>query len=257
VSYQLEATSYPFFALVTHVTNSNAMIGYLRSLNYNKRFAHSGQTLLYKRQGYISSALLMQELTDTLETHGPLLRAAKAEREERERERSLVEIQDREFQESLRRDQEREQRKNEEKIRQRMEEELKLKEEKEREKLKIKEEMENQLKRQREEIERIEREKKRAEKQKLIHQILPPEPEKSNTTTDLVIRLTDGSRIHRRFLISDALELVFAFVATKEDTENIVLVTHYPRKIYTDRTITLHDAGLYPQASLFVEDKPL
>jgi len=196
----------------------------------------------------------MKELTDTLETHGPLLIAAKSVKEEQERERNLVETQDREFQESLQRDQERDKRKIEEENRLKMEEEMRLKAEMEREEMRRKEEMEREERKKREEMERSERERKIKEQARKVMNILPPEPEKSEKTTELMIRLTDGSRINRRFLSTDPIELVFAFVATKEIIENKVLVTHYPRKTYSDGKMTLLDAGLHPQAAMFVEE---
>jgi len=69
-----------------------------------------------------------------------------------------------------------------------------------------------------------------------------------------MIRLSDGSKIRRRFLSTDPLEFVFAFVTTKELMENKVLVTHYPRKTYSDGKMTLLEAGLCPQAAMFVEE---
>jgi len=230
------------------------MSGYLQSLNYNKRFGRSGTTLLYKHQGYISQELLMQALTDILETHGPLLQAAKSEREERERERYLVEMQDREFQESLQRDREREQRQLEQENELRMEEDMRQKAEIDREEAKRRGEEEKEERRKKEELERIERERKIEEQSRIIMKTLPSEPEKSDKTTELVIRLSDGSRIRRRFLSGDPLEHVFAFVGTKEIIDNKVLATHYPRKIYSDKKMTLQDAGLCPQAAIFVEE---
>jgi len=254
LSNQFGVTSYPFFAVVANVSNTETMWGYLQSLNYNKRLSKSGTNLLYRKEGYIAEEQLMQALTDTLETHGPLLVAAKSEREERERERNLVEMQDREFLESLQRDREREQRRIEEENRRRMEEESRRREELEREEAKRKEELEREEKKKREELEKLERERKIEEQSRIILKTLPPEPEKSDKTTELMIRLTDGSRIRRRFLSTDPIDLVFAFVATKEIVDNKVLTTHLPRKTYSNGKMTLQEAGLCPQATMFVEE---
>ena len=49
--------------------------------------------------------------------------------------------------------------------------------------------------------------------------------------------------------------MVFEFVAAKDPTtEKYSLVTHFPRKAYTDPNQTVKEAGLTPQALLFVEE---
>jgi hypothetical protein len=49
---------------------------------------------------------------------------------------------------------------------------------------------------------------------------------------------------------------VFDFVRAKETTlEKYNLVGQFPRKVYTNGTITLQDAGLVPKAVLYVEEE--
>jgi len=254
LSNRFRATTYPFLAVITNFTNSSSFKAYLLSLNYTERWARSGTIMLFKSQGYIEQDNLLRDLTDTLETHGALLLAAKAEREDREQDRTLVERQDKEFQESLQRDREREQRKIDEENRKRLEEETLRRVEMELAEKRKREFIELEERGKREEMERIERERRQEEQAKQALKILPIEPEKSNQTTELAIRLTDGSRIRRRFLVTDPLEYVFILVATKEDIGNKVLATHYPKKIYSEKGMTLQEAGLVPQAAVFVEE---
>lgn len=257
LSTKFGATTYPFLAVITNFTSSSSFNAYLLSLNYTERWARSGTILLFKSQGYIPQENLLRDLTDTLETHGALLLAAKAEKEDREQDRTLVERQDKEFQESLQRDREREQMKMEEENRKRLEEEAERRFQMEFAEKRKREFLELEERGKREEMERIERERRQEEQAKQALKILPAEPEKSSQTTELAIRLTDGSRIRRRFLVTDPLEYVFMLVATKEDIGNKVLATHYPKKIYSEKGMTLLEAGLVPQAAVFVEEIPM
>jgi len=73
----------------------------------------------------------------------------------------------------------------------------------------------------------------------------------------LVIRLTDGSRLQRRFKKTDKIQDIFNFVdASHIDLDGgYDLVSNFPRKVFVDRSITLDQAGLYPHASIFVQEK--
>jgi len=115
--------------------------------------------------------------------------------------------------------------------------------------------LEREDRKKQDEAEKIERERKMEEQSRMVKLSLPPEPEKSDKTTDLVIRFSDGSRICRRFQRTDPIEYVFMYVANKEIIDNKVLSTHYPRRIYTTKSsMTLQEAELYPQAAIFVEE---
>jgi len=240
---QFGVTNYPFFAVVTNIPNHASLTGYLHSLNYNKRINRNGLMLVALKQGEMTAHQLVEDLTKTLETHGPLLMAIKNERLDRERERELRENQDRDYEVSLKRDQDREKQKQEVELR-------KIEEEQEKQRKQQQEEDEQRRINEKEEFERQERERKKKD----ILQNLAPQPEKSDLTSEVVIRLSNGDRLSRRFYGTDPLNLVISFVNVSEDMENKILVTHYPRKSFPDTSITLKDAGLFPRAVLFVEE---
>jgi len=74
--------------------------------------------------------------------------------------------------------------------------------------------------------------------------------------------MLDGSRVQRRFLKTETLDLVFTFVDSQlplqiEEYPPYNLVSNFPRKTFTDanRSETLQEAALTPQASLFVAER--
>jgi FAS-associated factor 2 len=233
-------TTYPFFAVVINISNYSSLAGYLQSLNYNRRITRNGLMLVASKQGVMNARQLIEELTKTLENHGALNQAIKNERKDREREREIIELQNRDYLVSLEKDKEKEKQKREEEDRIRKEKERILEEEREREILREKEERKI---------------KEKEEKNKLFLQNLSPEPDKSDNTSDVVIRLSNGIRITRRFLSTDTLNYVISYVNAKgEDMDHKTLVTHYPRKSFPDTTMSLKDAGQFPKAVLFVEE---
>jgi len=211
----LGASSYPFIAVVTHNT-----IG--------------GMTIMDRIEGNIQAEPLMLRLSIVLENHGPALLQARFENEERETNRRIREEQDQAYNLALREDQERHQKAQED-------------ERKERE-AKEAAEREDQL-----------RKRKAEEKQKRKERLrasLPSEPETGDGISNLVVRLTDGSRLQRRFKKTDTLKIVFDYVECNQEYDGeFDLVTNFPRKIFTDRSLSLEEAGLYPHASLFVQEK--
>jgi hypothetical protein len=87
-------------------------------------------------------------------------------------------------------------------------------------------------------------EQRRMEEQKVVEQrkkelqaTLPPEPEEgcSGATTSVLFRLPDGSKISRRFLIHDAVSVLFHFCdshgAGGFSPESYCLVMQYPRRV--------------------------
>jgi len=213
----LGASSYPF---LTIICNNNV----------------GGMTILDKIEGPILPEDLMLRLSVVLETHGPMLTAARIEVEEREQNRRIREEQDVAFQQSLLEDQEKQ-----EKV---VEEERKKKEEFE------VQQKQDQL--------RQTKQKELEQRRERISKSLAPEPEPGDGVTQLIIRLTDGSRLQRRFYIKDRLQTVMDFVDSKRPT-NVEcpvydLVSNFPRKTFTDHLVTLEEAGLHPQASLFVQE---
>jgi FAS-associated factor 2 len=220
VSNTLKASSYPFLAVICYNVTSNS---------------RNGITVLEKIEGIIDVENLLERLTQTLENYGPILDAAHFEIQERETNRQIREEQDRAFEESLAEDQERE-RKAREENRKIMEQLEKEKREKQLEDKKLQE---------------IERKRQRCRER------LPIEPEAGDEgITQLLIRLTDGSRLQRRFKTTDTLQVVFDFIdSSPHNLNEYELVTNFPRKVFNDPQVTLKEAGLFPQASLFVQEK--
>jgi len=236
-------TTYPFFAVVINISNCTSLAGYLQSLGYDRRITRNGLMLVSSKQGEMNAKQLIEELTRTLENHGALIQAIKSERKDREREREIIELQNRDYLVSLEKDKEKEKQKREEENRIRQEKERISQEARERE-------------HQQEKAERKRQEKE--EKNKLFLQNLSPEPDKSDQTTDVVIRLSNGERITRRFLGTDTLNYVISYVNAKgEDMDNKTLVTHYPKISFPDTTISLKDLNQFPKSVLFVEEMGL
>jgi len=215
VSNTLQASGYPFLAVVRQ-----NLVG--------------GFTPVYQIDKIITCEELMEQLTSILEAHEPILTNQRIEQEERTRDRLLREEQEREFQQSLLEDQEKEKRIREE--RQRIEE------------------------KQREEAyQRQEEERKKQDKIKRQEELLnklPPEPSAGEGVTQLIFRLSDGSRLQRRFYRTDKLQLVYDFIDSKNIEQNDYdLVTNFPLRKFDDKTKTLAELDLYPQASLFISSK--
>jgi hypothetical protein len=88
---------------------------------------------------------------------------------------------------------------------------------------------------------------------------LPPEPEAGGEgVTRLAVRLPDGRRLDRRWSKDDALQSVVDWVeAVDADSYDVALVSHFPRREFgpADRALTLEQAGLHPQAMLFVKER--
>jgi len=85
---------------------------------------------------------------------------------------------------------------------------------------------------------------------------LSPEPEAGDGVSNLVIRLTDGSRLQRRFKKTETLKVVCDYVECNQEYDgDFDLVTNFPRKVFSERNLSLEEAGLYPHASLFVQEK--
>jgi FAS-associated factor 2 len=166
----LGASAFPFIAVLCN--NAAALTG-------------SSMAMLDRIEGLIEPEDLMNRLTHVLETHGAILTAARLEIQERETDRQIREEQDRAFEEALLEDQERE--------RKQREEERRLEEE--REAAEREAEMErNRLQ---------DRERRR----ELCKQRLGTEPPMGAGVTQLAIRLTDGSRLQRRFRDTDKLQV--------------------------------------------------
>ncbi|KAN0016389.1 hypothetical protein ACTFIU_006356 [Dictyostelium citrinum] len=168
----------------------------------------------------------------------PSLVAAKADHDLREQDRFIRQEQDEAFLQSLREDQEKERIRLEKEEQERLEREREEKEEQD--KINFQRELEERKQR----------------KQKLF--INEPKQKQPNGVdiTKLVIRLHDGSKLQRNFLITDTIEFVMDFIDThiQEPIENYVLSTHYPKKQLSNLNSTLKDEGLYPDSVLFLSE---
>jgi len=81
------------------------------------------------------------------------------------------------------------------------------------------------------------------------------EPEKGENVTTVIIRLSDGEKIKRRFLFDDPIQKLFDFVHTKEPLDNWKLVSSFPRKVISKGEYTLQQCELTPQGTVFVEEE--
>ena len=84
----------------------------------------------------------------------------------------------------------------------------------------------------------------------------PKEPVTNVLSITFIIRLLNGNRIQRRFLLSDTMSFVYAFVDTQEETLNpYKLATQFPTRVYDKSTLCLKDLGLLlPRLLLFVQE---
>eukprot|EP00294_Goniomonas_avonlea_P006408 CAMPEP_0114562184 /NCGR_PEP_ID=MMETSP0114-20121206/12390_1 /TAXON_ID=31324 /ORGANISM="Goniomonas sp, Strain m" /LENGTH=243 /DNA_ID=CAMNT_0001747845 /DNA_START=72 /DNA_END=803 /DNA_ORIENTATION=- len=177
---------------------------------------------------------MMSWLTNILQTHGPELIADRAEVQEREATRALRAQQDLEFQEGLAAD----------RARAREQEEAELAARREEERL------------QRQEEEREEKEARRRRRRvEAAANVKPEPPEEEGVTAIVAFRLPSGVRLQRRFRKTDQVQCLYDFVEANGELEHDVfhLATHFPKTVFTDTSATLEEAGLHPQAMLFVD----
>jgi FAS-associated factor 2 len=169
-----------------------------------------------------------------IQNHGAYLIQARMDREEREAARRLREEQDLAYQESLRKDREKQL----------------IQKEKEKEERRLRADEEDKRRKEQE----IKDEKKRYQEMRIA--TLRPEPT-SGDLTKIVFRLPDGSRSERKFLAEDTLEELYHFIDTQElhiESDNYVLCSNYPRKVFADRSSSVKDAGLFPNGMVIVEE---
>ena len=89
---------------------------------------------------------------------------------------------------------------------------------------------------------------------------LPTEPDAGEGVTTVLVRMPDGPRISRRFDKATPLRLVRSWVEASSPAEMRMsafeLVSTYPRFISSELNAeqTLEQAGLHPQATMFVKE---
>ncbi|RAL50963.1 hypothetical protein DM860_005319 [Cuscuta australis] len=226
----LKASRFPFCAVVMAATN--------------QRLA-----LLQQVEGPRYAEELLSVLQRVVEESGPVLVSARLEAEERRNNIRLREEQDAAYRAALEADQARE--------RQRKEEEERLAREAAETERKRKEEEEA---REREAREAAEREAALAKLREDKALSLGPEPDKGPDVTQVVVRFPSGEREGRRFYCTKTIQTLYDYVDSlgRVEVESYSLVSNFPRTVYgPDKVkLSLKEAGLHPQASLFIESNP-
>ncbi|XP_019149700.1 PREDICTED: plant UBX domain-containing protein 10 [Ipomoea nil] len=227
MSNSLKASRFPFCAVVMAATN--------------QRIA-----LLQQVEGPRSPEELLTVLQRVLEESAPVLISARLEAEERRTNIRLREEQDAAYRAALEADQARE--------RQRQEEQLRLAREAAEAERKRKEDEEA---RERAAHEAAEREAALAKLREEKARSLGPEPEKGPDVTQVLVRFPTGEREGRRFQSTATIQSLYDYIDSLGSLEvnSYKLVSNFPRTVYgSDKVeMSLKEAGLHPQASLFIE----
>ncbi|XP_060180160.1 plant UBX domain-containing protein 10-like [Lycium barbarum] len=227
MSNSLKASRFPFCAAVMAATN--------------QRIA-----LLQQAEGPKSPEELLTVLQRVIEESAPVLVTARVEAEERRNNIRLREEQDAAYRAALEADQARE--------RQRIEEQERLEREAAEAERKRKEEEEAQERAAHEAAE-SEAALAKMRQEKLLS--LGPEPEKGPDVTQVLVRFPTGERKERRFHCTTTLQSLYDYVDSQGclEVDNYKLVSNFPRTVYGSEklSLSLKDAGLHPQASLFIE----
>lgn len=229
MSNSLKASRYPFCAVVMAATN--------------QRIA-----LLQQVEGPKSPEEMLTALQRVLEESAPVLVAARLDGEERRNNMRLREEQDAAYRAALEADQARE--------RQRKEEQDRLEREAAEAERKRKEEEEA---RERAAIEAAEKEAALVRLREEKAESLGAEPEKGPNVTQVLVRFPSGERKGRRFHCTATLQSLYDYVDSLGclEVDSYTLVSNFPRVLYGPEklSLSLKEAGLHPQASLFVELK--
>ncbi|RCH82587.1 hypothetical protein CU097_000781, partial [Rhizopus azygosporus] len=237
VSYTLQASTYPFLALI--------------ALQKPLGASTPKMTVIERMEGPCRAEELVSQIDAAIDRHGAVVNRLKNEREQREMERRLREDQDRAYRESLKADQE--------KVRKAQEEKEAL----------VKAEEEEKQRQREKEIQK----QKNEEYIRYLYTHLPEEP-KEGKMTKLSFRLANGDRVVRSFSEHDTLDTLYRFVevypllksnepvepcesAPEDYVHQYKFTIHspYPRKEYeADEHQTLSNIpSLWPSATLVVD----
>ncbi|KAF5840766.1 ubiquitin-related domain-containing protein [Dunaliella salina] len=235
LSTSLGATTFPFTALL--------------SLGPDNKVS-----LVSAAQGcaVLQPGLLHAVLTTAIADHGALLVAQRADVQEREVNRRLVDEQNAEYEASLEADRVRDLQRQQE--RQRQEEEQRARGEAE-ERARSQQEAAEQ--RRREQAAAIVR--RREEKRAILPPVPPPGSASPGCPPPLLVRvrLPDGSNAQRSFPPGSTLGTVYDFVDSLDSTNywKYNLVSSYPRRVYGHDSfgLALDALGLGTQVALFVQ----
>ncbi|KAG2179929.1 hypothetical protein INT43_003716 [Umbelopsis isabellina] len=241
VSTTLQATTYPFVAIITLQRPGGSLT------------ATPKMTVVDRIEGLNNAATVIRRLGNAKERYGPALERMRREREERDMERSLRDEQDRAYQESLKADQEKERKAQlarEEAAR--AEEQARLAE-----------------------LEKEQLAQKKEEYRYYLCNQFTEEPDVNHPggIAKLSFRLPDGSRVIRRFKAEDTIETLYQFVeiypllrdgsATSSYTQppsnyshkfQFTIMTPYPRTVFQASSLPIKEQSvLWPSATLVVD----
>lgn len=217
LSQMLNASAFPFIALLRPQSN----------MSIHMMMRAEGPNLVN-----LPIERLIQVLNNALQAHQSVMVEEEARRLLREQEAELRRQQDREFQEALLADQERER--------------------------EMREQEQREIQRQQEEKEKLLEEEQRKDMALAsAMSLVRSEPESGGANIRFV--LPSGAKVNRRFAADDSIGNLKAFLKVyfhenEVNIERYSLSTSFPRKTYDDESITLHEAGLIPQAVLMVQD---
>lgn len=208
-------------------------------------------------EGFSSASDVLQVLAKVSEDYGAVMVAARAEQMQREADRRIRQEQEREFHEALEEDRRR----------------ASLREQQEQEALEalareeaIRAELDAQAQKEQERKDAVVA--RRAQAQARVRS--SPEPRKASRDAGggeagdgpvcaVRVRLPDGSSCTRRFLSSSLVRCVYDYVDSLDGNEYgaYKLVSHFPRRVLDASCMdkTLEEAGLAPQASLFLQSE--
>lgn len=227
MSNSLKASRFPFCAVVMPATN--------------QRIA-----LLQQIEGPQSPEEMINILQRVLEESASVLVSARLDAEERRNTMRLREEQDAAYRAALEADQARE--------RQRKEEQERLEREAAEAERKRKEEEEAHA---RAALEAAEKEAALAKLRQEKALSLGAEPDKGTDVTQVLVRFPAGGRKERRFHTTATIQSLYDYIDSLGCLEmgSYCLVSNFPRTVYglEKLSLSLKEAGLHPQASLFVE----
>ncbi|KAG5384073.1 hypothetical protein IGI04_035543 [Brassica rapa subsp. trilocularis] len=227
MSNSFKASRFPFCAVVMPAANHRI-------------------ALLQQVEGPTTPEEMIAILQRVVEDSSTVLVTARVEAEERRTNLRLREEQDAAYRAALEADQAREQ--------QRQEDQERIEREAAEAERKRKEEEEA---RERAEREAAEREAARVRMRQEKALALGDEPEKGPDVTQVLVRFPNGERKGRRFESNTKIQTLYDYVDSLGvlETEEYSLITNFPRTVYgrDKESMSLKDAGLHPQASLFIE----
>ncbi|DAZ93833.1 TPA: hypothetical protein N0F65_009341 [Lagenidium giganteum] len=231
VSLSLGCAKFPYLALLTCVSR--------------------GVNVVEKITGNVSARIVIRQLNAAIERNNQILATARHIQQQRTEAQTLREQQDREYQESLEADRLRE-------------EEARRHEELER--LREEEEIAQAIRQEQEEREREEMKKNaiQSKRERLVGSEPPsrrPPPGAGYKTAFIKFHLHNGQRLERVFYAHDTLSLVRDFIDVEFHDRDIAIVnyelaTNFPKRTFGPDLLkmTLEEAGLSPQALVFVQD---